>query len=155
MKKFLVLLIIFSLSSVAFPQKVAHNITQINSIQYSDKSFIDDFILFFDCGKTELSDKELRHLDFYAKNIIAKNENIKFYVVGISDSSTGCLIHNKKLCKSRAEYVCDLLDEKYNLGGKIEEVDGYVIDIDIPELSRAVVIFTSPSYFENIIIDGI
>ena len=113
----------------------------IPNVSYVDDLGVSNFVLFFDLGKSTLSAKELEHLDFYAKNIISNSKKVKFYVTGATDSKTGSARRNEQLRKARAEYVCDLLAEKYGLGGCIEEVEGGLIDyVDVPELSRAVVI---------------
>ena len=113
----------------------------IPNVSYVDDLGVSNFVLFFDLGKSTLSAKELEHLDFYAKNIISNSKKVKFYVTGATDSKTGSARRNEQLRKERAEYVCDLLAEKYGLGGRIEEVEGGLIDfVDVPELSRAVVI---------------
>ena len=113
----------------------------IPNVSYVDDLGVSNFVLFFDLGKSTLSAKELEHLDFYAKNIISNSKKVKFYVTGATDSKTGSARRNEQLRKARAEYVCDLLAEKYGLGGHIEEVEGGFIDyVDVPELSRAVVI---------------
>ena len=112
------------------------------NVSYVDDLGVSNFVLFFDLGKSTLSAKELEHLDFYAKNIISNSKKVKFCVAGATDSKTGSENRNEKLRKARAEYVCDLLAEKYGLGGHIEEVEGGFIDyVDVPELSRAVVIY--------------
>ena len=113
----------------------------IPNVSYVDDLGVSNFVLFFDLGKSTLSAKELEHLDFYAKNIISNSKKVKFYVTGATDSKTGSARRNEQLRKARAEYVCDLLVENYGLGGRIEEVEGGLIDyVDVPELSRAVVI---------------
>lgn len=112
------------------------------NVSYVDDLGVSNFVLFFDLGKSTLSEKELEHLDFYAKNIISNSKKVKFCVAGATDSKTGSVRRNEQLRKARAEYVCDLLAEKYGLGGHIEEVEGGFIDyVDVPELSRAVVIY--------------
>lgn len=112
----------------------------IPNVSYVDDLGVSNFVLFFDLGKSTLSAKELERLDFYAKNIISNSKKVKFYVTGATDSKTGSARRNEQLRKARAEYVCDLLADKYGLGGRIEEVEGGLVDIDVPELSRAVVI---------------
>lgn len=112
----------------------------VPNVSYVDELGVSNFVLFFDKGKSTLSAKELEHLDFYAKNIIGNSKKVKFCVAGSTDSKTGSAKVNEKLRKARAEYVCDLLADKYGLGGRIEEVEGGLVDIDVPELSRAVVI---------------
>ena len=83
------------------------------NVSYVDDLGVSNFVLFFDLGKSTLSAKELEHLDFYAKNIISNSKKVKFCVAGATDSKTGSENRNEKLRKARAEYVCDLLAEKY------------------------------------------
>ena len=113
----------------------------IPNVSYVDDLGVSNFVLFFDLGKSTLSAKELEHLDFYAKNIISNSKKVKFYVTGATDSKTGSARRNEQLRKARAEYVCDLLDEKYGLGGHIEDGEGgFMCWVDVPERSRTVVI---------------
>ncbi|MBQ8854744.1 MAG: OmpA family protein [Bacteroidales bacterium] len=68
---------------------------------------------FFEIGKTELSAKELKHLDFYLANVLPNVKNGKATVVtGTADSNTGYAKRNEYLSKKRAEYMINLLKEK-------------------------------------------
>ena len=68
---------------------------------------------FFEIGKTELSAKELKHLDFYLANVLPNVKNGKATVVtGTADSNTGYAKRNEYLSKKRAEYMINLLKQK-------------------------------------------
>ena len=71
---------------------------------------------YFEIGKTELSAKELKHLDFYMQNVLPNVKNGKATVVtGTADSNTGYAKRNEYLSKKRAEYLVDLLKNKYGV----------------------------------------
>ena len=71
---------------------------------------------FFEIGKTELSKKELKHLDFYMQNVLPNVKNGKATVVtGTADSNTGYAKRNQYLSKKRAEYMINLLQTKYGI----------------------------------------
>lgn len=71
---------------------------------------------FFEIGKTELSAKELKHLDFYMQNVLPNVKNGKATVVtGTADSNTGYAKRNEYLSKKRAEYLINLLQTKYGI----------------------------------------
>ena len=68
---------------------------------------------FFEIGKTELSEKELKHLDFYLANVLPNVKNGKATVItGTADSNTGYAKRNEYLSQKRAEYMINLLKEK-------------------------------------------
>lgn len=71
---------------------------------------------FFEIGQTKLSEKELRHLDFYLTNVLPNVKDGKATVVtGTADSNTGYAKRNEYLSKKRAEYIIDLLSSKYGI----------------------------------------
>ena len=113
----------------------------IPNVSYVDELGVSRFVLYFDKGKSVLSDKELEHLDFYVKNIVENSKKVKFVVAGATDSATGSEKRNATLRKARAEYVCNLLADKYGVGSRIAENEIGLVDfVNVPELSRAVVI---------------
>ena len=68
---------------------------------------------FFEIGKTELSAKELKHLDFYLANVLPNVKGGKVTVVtGTADSNTGYAKRNEYLSQKRAEYMINLLKQK-------------------------------------------
>ncbi|MBQ8837837.1 MAG: OmpA family protein [Bacteroidales bacterium] len=71
---------------------------------------------FFEIGKTTLSEKELKHLDFYMQNVLPNVKSGKATVVtGTADKNTGTAKRNEYLSKKRAEYLIDLLSSKYGI----------------------------------------
>ena len=100
--------------------------------------------VYFNIGQTTLSDKELHHLDFLAKNLIAtadKDTKIYVTIMGRADSNTGTQKRNMHLSEARGKYVFDLLTTKYGISKERLIVKSEVVKADAkPELSRAVVI---------------
>jgi outer membrane protein OmpA-like peptidoglycan-associated protein len=100
--------------------------------------------VYFDIGKATLSEKELHHLDFLAKNLIAtadKDTKIYVTIMGSADSNTGTVRRNQHLSEARGKYVFDLLTTKYGISGDRLIVKSEVVKADAnPALSRAVLI---------------
>ena len=100
--------------------------------------------LFFNIGQTTLSDKELEHLDFLARNLISKADletNILITVMGSADANTGSMKRNQHLSEARGKYVFDLLTTKYGISPDRLTIKAEVVkDAVKPSLSRAVVI---------------
>lgn len=99
-------------------------------------------IVYFEIGKTKLSNKEAAHLDYIVKTLMAAGKNATFTVTGSADSKTGSKRRNQQLCDKRAEYLYKLLTENYGLSGD-ELVVKSCIDANTeatPELNRAVII---------------
>ena len=100
--------------------------------------------VYFEIGKTTLSDKEMHHLDFLAKNLIAKADaktNILITVMGSADSNTGTMRWNQHLSEARGKYVFDILTTKYGISPDRLTIKSEVVDKAAkPELCRAVVI---------------
>jgi len=98
--------------------------------------------IYFDINKATLSKKELEHLDFFVKNIIENNKNLKFTVAGTADSKTGSVAYNQRLSQKRADYIYKLLTEKYNLSEDRFQIKalGGVCNNQFPEIDRAVLI---------------
>ena len=99
---------------------------------------------YFEIGKATLSTKELEHLDFYVRNILASiNENctMNVTIMGSADKNTGSAKRNQVLCEERAHYVFKLLTHTYgmnpeNIFIRTEIVDGK----KNPDLVRSVII---------------
>ena len=100
--------------------------------------------VYFAIGKAVLGVDELAHLDYIAKNILAKAEkNGKVYltVMGSADSNTGTQKRNAQLSEARSKYVADLLVTKYGIAKDRLVMKSEVVKADAdPELDRAVVI---------------
>lgn len=71
---------------------------------------------YFEIGQTTLSKKELEHLDFYLNNVLpnVKGKNVTV-LTGSADKKTGTSKRNQYLCEKRAEYLKNLLVEKYGI----------------------------------------
>ena len=88
---------------------------------FSATEFFDSMgpaVVYFNIGKTVFDDKEMKHMDFIAKNILAKvdqDTKIHITVAGTADSTTGTLKRNQYLSKARGEYVMNLLTQKYGI----------------------------------------
>ena len=96
---------------------------------------------YFEIGQTQLSTKELEHLDYYITNIMPLVKNKKATVItGSADKKTGTARRNQQLCEKRAQYLQKVLLEKYGI-----DTDSYVVNTNIsaegnPELQRAAII---------------
>lgn len=100
----------------------------------------DKFVAYFALGKHKLSVADEKHLSNFVERTLAENDGcaITFYVSGATDSKTGTEKRNAWLREQRANYVVNLLRTKYGVEN-VQLTDG-LVDIDIPELSRAAVI---------------
>ena len=86
----------------------------------------------------------MQHLDFLAKNLIAKADKetkILITVMGSADGNTGTMKRNQHLSEARGKYVFDILTTKYGISPSRLTVKSDVVKKAAqPELSRAVVI---------------
>lgn len=100
--------------------------------------------IYFSIGQTTLNDKEMQHLDFVAKNLIAKaadDTKINLTIMGSADSNTGSMKRNMHLSEARGKYVFDILTTQYGIAPERLTVKSEVVKATAkPELSRAVVI---------------
>ena len=100
--------------------------------------------IFFEIGQTTLGEKEMQHLDFLAKNIIAKADqdtDILITVMGSADGNTGSMRRNQHLSEARGKYIFDILTTKYNISPERLTIKSEVVKkASKPALSRAVVI---------------
>jgi outer membrane protein OmpA-like peptidoglycan-associated protein len=100
--------------------------------------------VYFNIGQTTLSDKEMQHLDFLAKNLIAKADKetkILITVMGSADGNTGSMKRNQHLSEARGKYVFDILTTKYGISPSRLTVKSEVVKKAAqPELNRAVII---------------
>jgi len=72
--------------------------------------------MFFQIGQSTLSEKDLANLEVYMDGVsaIAKGDK-KFHIVGAADKATGSHETNYRLSKERAEYVKNILVNKYGV----------------------------------------
>ncbi len=98
--------------------------------------------VYFKIGKTTLDKDEMAHLDFIAKNIVAKADKLsKVYitVMGSADGNTGSAKRNAALSEARGKYIADLLTTKYGISKNRLVVKSEVVKAAAdPELARAV-----------------
>lgn len=124
---------------------------EVNSLKNTVKQEPVDFFegmgpatIYFEIGQTTLSDKEMEHLDFLAKNLIAKADQetqILITVMGSADSNTGTLKRNQHLSEARGKYVFDILTTKYGISPDRLTIKSEVVKKDAkPALNRAVII---------------
>lgn len=101
-------------------------------------------VIFFEIGKTKLGEKELRHLEFIAKGLVAQadqNTKLNVTLMGSADSNTGSMKRNEKLSQERAQYVYDLLTQEYGVSPDRLVMKSEVVKAGSkPEMSRAVII---------------
>ena len=101
-------------------------------------------VLYFEIGQAKLSDKELRHLDFIAKNLVLKADSLtklNVTVMGSADSNTGSKKRNQNLSQARAKYISGLLTEKYGVDPTRLVVKSEVVTGgQTPQMNRAVIL---------------
>ena len=96
---------------------------------------------YFEIGQTTLSKKELEHLDFYLKNVLPNVKGKTVAVItGSADKKTGTAKRNNYLCQKRAEYLKNLMVEKYGIDVSSFDVRTHIATEGDASLSRAVVI---------------
>ena len=100
--------------------------------------------VYFEIGQTVLGEKEMAHMDFIAKNLIAKaDKDTKIIITlsGTADATTGTMKRNEYLSKARGEYIYKLLTEKYGIDPDRLVVQSKVVAKPAhPEMSRTVTI---------------
>ena len=117
-----------------------------NAEMPADEPYIEmqPITVYFSIGKTDLDEFELRHLDFYAKNIIDKINSdpaVEIVIMGSADSNTGTAKRNQYLSDARGQYMINLLSEKYGIDkGKVTVKSEVVKAKAQPEMDRAVII---------------
>jgi outer membrane protein OmpA-like peptidoglycan-associated protein len=118
------------------------NLPKVDETQFFEE--MTPAYVYFEIGKTALSEKEAQHLDFLAKNLIAKADqetDILITVMGSADGNTGSKMRNQHLSEARGKYVFDILTKKYGISPERLTIKSEVIQKAAkPELSRAVVI---------------
>lgn len=99
--------------------------------------------LFFQIGKATLDNKELTNLDFYVREALKKDDKKVFTLYGGADKATGTSEINQKLSEARAQYLCDLLVDKYGISKdrlKVVAEGDRNNRFPEPELNRTVII---------------
>lgn len=99
--------------------------------------------VYFEIGQTVLSPREKKHLEFIAKNLVAKADEsmIVITVMGKSDSNTGTVKRNQYLSEARGKYVYDILTQHFGIDPARLEVRSEVVKATgDPAFDRAVTI---------------
>lgn len=126
--------------------------TQVNSLKKNNSAGTADadafykgmapMAVYFQIGKAVLAPDEMQHLEYIAKNILAKaDKQSKVYitVMGSADSNTGTPAINRKLSEQRGKYIADLLTAKYGISKDRLIVKSEVVKAaSEPALDRAV-----------------
>ena len=101
-------------------------------------------VLFFEIGKTELGEKELKHLDFFAQSLLTQADKLtklNVTLMGSADSNTGTMARNQMISQARSQYVYDLLTQKYGISPDRLVMKSEVVKAtEKPEMSRAVIL---------------
>jgi outer membrane protein OmpA-like peptidoglycan-associated protein len=96
---------------------------------------------YFEIGKTTLDKKELEHLDFYIKNVLPFVKGKKVTIItGSADKKTGTTKRNEYLSKKRAEYLQNLISEKYGIDASNFDVRKTIATEGDASLTRAVIV---------------
>ena len=103
-----------------------------------EKALIVPEILYFDLGKSTLSDREQARLEYYAEKTFKKDQ--KLLVTGCADLGTGTRETNDRLSKERAEYVKNILVNQFGYNPANIETKADVMPGDAPIKGRIVTI---------------
>ena len=99
-------------------------------------------IVYFDKGSAKISDREMAHIEFYAKNAL-ENDSDVLLLVGSASRQEGTHEFNQKLSERRADAVKKALVEKFGISAdRISTLaEGDTNNIyDTPEKNRSVTI---------------
>jgi outer membrane protein OmpA-like peptidoglycan-associated protein len=126
-------------------KKKMESLTNLNTTEITNwYKEMQPMTVYFEIGKAVLGEKEMMHLDFYAKNIIseaADDAGIYITVMGSADSNTGTQARNKHLSEARGKYIFDLLTGKYGISPDRLTIKSEVVKAKAnPDLSRSVII---------------
>ena len=98
--------------------------------------------VYFEIGKAVLSPMEMKHLEFIAKDLVAKADmetQIVITVMGTADSNTGTEKRNEYLSNARGQYIYDILTKDYGISPDRLEVQSEIIKAtENPAYDRAV-----------------
>lgn len=125
--------------------KLKDKIKNLQSNEVDMTAFLEGMspAVYFEIGKTVLSPKELKHLQFIAESLVVKAEagsDIVITVMGTADSNTGTTKRNKYLSEARGKYVYDILTKDYGISPDRISVQSDIIKATgNPMFDRAVV----------------
>ena len=125
-------------------QLFSHKPASANNESVINIEDMEPMAIYFEIGKTDLSAKEMKHLEYVAENILENVDACRpvcLTVVGTADGNTGSHRRNEALSEARAKLVFDILTQKYGIAPERliikSEITGKVAQ---PEFSRAVFI---------------
>lgn len=72
-------------------------------------------VLFFGLNKYKLTSRELTNLEYFVVNTLKKSPDKRYIIWGAADKETGTAAYNQVLSQKRAEFVLDILVNKYGL----------------------------------------
>lgn len=95
-------------------------------------------IVYFEVGRPTIGLKELMSLEHYVNNVIKKNPDRVFTIVGAVDKEQG----NVDLAQRRAKYIYDLLKSRYGVKGSqlVNKGAHYSPEYNAANLNRVVII---------------
>lgn len=104
--------------------------------------------LYFNIGESTLTEKDLATLEVYMDGVekLSKDGEKRFHIIGAADKATGNADINYRLSKERAEYVKNILINKYGVkAGNITTTFAGDKDnrFDTPYLNRSATIFVT------------
>ena len=127
-------------------ENLANDINRLKNtpVKTDDAEFFEGMVpaVYFEIGKTVLSNLEMKHLEFIAESIIAKADDadITITVMGSADSNTGTTKRNIHLSEARGKYISDILTGKYGISPDRLVLKSEVVKaVENPEFARAVV----------------
>lgn len=98
--------------------------------------------VFFPIGKAQLTDFEMLNIH-YAAEVIKRNPEKKYSIIGISDRGTGNARVNQELSQERAKVVYDALINKAGISPdqiEIKAMGDRINPFTLPEMNRVVII---------------
>lgn len=98
--------------------------------------------LFFEINETVLNVTERAHLDYYVRNVLAKDPNRVLYLTGTADEGTGTQSINERLSLGRVKEVIRILKEEYNIpADRLVLKAAEIVNVNKdPRLDRSVII---------------
>lgn len=98
--------------------------------------------VFFPIGKAQLTDFEMLNI-YYAAEVIKRNPQKKYSIIGISDKGTGNSRVNQELSEERARVVYNALIEEAGIDAgqiAIKAMGDRINPFELPEMNRVVII---------------
>ena len=125
--------------------ELAKQVKSLQTKNTKDEGILEELspvTVYFEIGKTVLSELEMQHLDFYASKVLDKladGTKVTVTLLGTADSNTGTQSRNRHLSEARGKYIESILTEKYGIDKDRINVESEIVKADEkPELSRTV-----------------